>query len=287
MLSQLVPMADILEEADREGYAVGGFNVNNLESLQAIIKAAEEENSPLILATSEGAISYMGMDHVVGMVEGFLKNTDLPVALHLDHGGSFEAAMRCIRKGWSSVMIDASKEPFEKNIEKTREVVKAAHSVGVTVEAELGRLVGSEDDVTVTEKEAAMTKPDEANEFVERTGVDCLAVAIGTAHGVYKGEPDLDFERLEKINDEVDVPLVLHGASGVPAEDVEKSIELGIRKVNVNTAFQQAFTAKLRELLEEDPELYDPRKYCGPSRDAMAEKVKEKIHTFGSQNKAW
>ncbi len=286
MLSQLVPMAEILEEADREGYAVGGFNVNNLESLQGIVKAAEEEKSPLILATSEGAISYMGIDHVVGMVEGYLKNTDLPVALHLDHGGSFDAAMRCIRKGWSSVMIDASKEPFEKNIEITKEVVKAAHSVGVTVEAELGQLVGSEDDVTVTEKEAAMTKPDEAEEFVERTGVDCLAVAIGTAHGVYKGEPDLDFERLEKINKKVDVPLVLHGASGVPSEDVERSIGLGIRKINVNTAFQQAFTAKVRELFDEDPDLYDPRKYCGPARDVMAEKVKEKIHTFGSKNKA-
>ncbi len=286
MLSQLVPMAEILEAADEEGYAVGGFNVNNLESLQAIVKAAEEENSPLILATSEGAISYMGIDHVVGMVEGFLKNTELPVALHLDHGGSFEAAMRCIRKGWSSVMIDASKEPFEENIAQTKEVVKAAHSVGVSVEAELGKLVGTEDDVTVTEKEAAMTDPEEAAEFVERTGVDCLAVAIGTAHGVYKGEPDLDFERLEKINNNVDVPLVLHGASGVPSADVENSIDLGIRKVNVNTAFQQAFTARVRELFDEDPDLYDPRKYCGPARDAMAEKVKEKIHTFGSQNKA-
>ncbi|SDL17623.1 class II fructose-1,6-bisphosphate aldolase [Halarsenatibacter silvermanii] len=286
MLSQLVPMAEILEAADEEGYAVGGFNVNNLESLQAIVKAAEEENSPLILATSEGAISYMGIDHVVGMVEGFLKNTGLPAALHLDHGGSFEAAMRCIRKGWSSVMIDASKEPFEENIAQTKEVVKAAHSVGVSVEAELGKLVGTEDDVTVTEKEAAMTDPEEAAEFVERTGVDCLAVAIGTAHGVYKGEPDLDFERLEKINNNVDIPLVLHGASGVPSADVEKSIDLGIRKVNVNTAFQQAFTARVRELFDEDPDLYDPRKYCGPARDAMAEKVKEKIHTFGSQNKA-
>lgn len=285
MLSQLVPMAEILQEAEKGGYAVGGFNINNLESMQAIIKASEEENSPLILSTSEGAISYMGMDHVVGMVEGFMKNTDLPVALHLDHGGSFEAAIRCIRKGWSSVMIDASKQPFEENIARTKEVVKAARSVGVTVEAELGKLVGTEDDITVTEKEAAMTKPDEAVEFVERTGVDCLAVAIGTAHGVYKGEPDLDFERLEQINNKVDVPLVLHGASGVPSEDVEKSIDLGIRKVNVNTAFQQAFTAKVRELLEADPELYDPRKYCGPSRDAMAEKVKEKIRTFGSQNK--
>ena len=283
----LVPMAEILQRADEEGYGVGGFNVNNLESLQAIIQAAEEENSSLILATSEGAIKYMGMDHVIGMVEGFLKNTDLPVALHLDHGGSFDAAMKCIRKGYSSVMIDASKHPFEENIANTKEVVQAAHAVGVTVEAELGRLVGSEDEITVTEREAAMTDPDEAVEFVERTEVDCLAVAIGTAHGVYKGDPELDFDRLKAINDKVDIPLVLHGASGVPDSDVQKSIGMGIRKINVNTDFQQAFTAKLREVLADDPELYDPRKYCGPAREAMAEKVKEKIRAFGSNGKAW
>ncbi len=283
----LVPMAEILQKADEEGYGVGGFNVNNLESLQAIIQAAEEEKSPLILATSEGAIKYMGMDHVIGMVEGFLKNTDLPVALHLDHGGSFDAAMKCIRKGYSSVMIDASKHPFEENIAQTKEVVQAAHAVGVTVEAELGRLVGSEDEITVTEREAAMTDPDEAVEFVERTGVDCLAVAIGTAHGVYKGDPELDFDRLKAINEKVDVPLVLHGASGVPDTDVQKSIGMGIRKINVNTDFQQAFTAKLREVLADDPELYDPRKYCGPAREAMTEKVKEKIRAFGSNGKAW
>ncbi len=283
----LVPMAEILKKADEEGYGVGGFNVNNLESLQAIIQAAEEEKSPLILATSEGAIKYMGMDHVIGMVEGFLKNTDLPVALHLDHGGSFDAAMKCIRKGYSSVMIDASKHPFEENIAKTKEVVQAAHAVGVTVEAELGRLVGSEDEITVTEREAAMTDPDEAVEFVERTEVDCLAVAIGTAHGVYKGDPELDFDRLKAINNKVDIPLVLHGASGVPDSDVQKSIGMGIRKINVNTDFQQAFTAKLREVLADDPELYDPRKYCGPAREAMAEKVKEKIRAFGSNGKAW
>ncbi len=283
----LVPMAEILQRADEEGYGVGGFNVNNLESLQAIIQAAEEEKSPLILATSEGAIKYMGMDHVIGMVEGFLKNTDLPVALHLDHGGSFDAAMKCIRKGYSSVMIDASKHPFEENIANTKEVVQAAHAVGVTVEAELGRLVGSEDEITVTEREAAMTDPDEAVEFVKRTGVDCLAVAIGTAHGVYKGDPELDFDRLKAINEKVDIPLVLHGASGVPDSDVQKSIGMGIRKINVNTDFQQAFTAKLREVLADDPELYDPRKYCGPAREAMAEKVKEKIRAFGSNGKAW
>ena len=282
----LVPMADILNKANEEGYAVGGFNINNMEFLQGIIEGAEEANSPLILATSEGAIRYIGMEYVLGMVEAATKDTDIPVALHLDHGSSFEKAMECIRRGYSSVMIDGSKYPFEENIAMTKKVVEAAHSVGVSVEAELGKLGGTEDDHTVEEREATFTDPDEAVEFVERTGIDALAVAIGTAHGVYKGEPDLDFDRLEAINNKIDIPLVLHGASGVPDSDVRKAVSFGINKVNVNTAFQQAFTAKVKELFAEDPELYDPRKYCGPGRDAIKERVKEKIDVLGSKNKA-
>jgi len=220
------------------------------------------------------------------MVEAATKNTDIPVALHLDHGSSFEKAMECIRRGYSSVMIDGSKYPFEENIAMTKKVVEAAHSVGVSVEAELGKLGGTEDDHTVEEREATFTDPDEAVEFVERTGIDALAVAIGTAHGVYKGEPNLDFKRLETINNKIDIPLVLHGASGVPDSDVRKAVSFGINKVNVNTAFQQAFTSKVKELFAEDPELYDPRKYCGPGRDAIKERVKEKIDVLGSKNKA-
>ena len=282
----LVPMADILNKANEEGYAVGGFNINNMEFLQGIIEGAEEANSPLILATSEGAIRYIGMEYVLGMVEAATKNTDIPVALHLDHGSSFEKAMECIRRGYSSVMIDGSKYPFEENIAMTKKVVEAAHSVGVSVEAELGKLGGTEDDHTVEEREATFTDPDEAVEFVERTGIDALAVAIGTAHGVYKGEPNLDFKRLETINNKIDIPLVLHGASGVPDSDVRKAVSFVINKVNVNTAFQQAFTSKVKELFAEDPELYDPRKYCGPGRDAIKERVKEKIDVLGSKNKA-
>ena len=282
----LVPMADILNKANEEGYAVGGFNINNMEFLQGIIEGAEEANSPLILATSEGAIRYIGMEYVLGMVEAATKDTDIPVALHLDHGSSFEKAMECIRRGYSSVMIDGSKYPFEENIAMTKKVVEAAHSVGVSVEAELGKLGGTEDDHTVEEREATFTDPDQAVEFVERTGIDALAVAIGTAHGVYKGEPDLDFDRLEAINNKIDIPLVLHGASGVPDSDVRKAVSFGINKVNVNTAFQQAFTAKVKELFAEDPDLYDPRKYCGPGRDAIKERVKEKIDVLGSKNKA-
>ncbi len=273
----LVPMADLLNKANDEGYAVGGFNINNLEFLQAIIVGAEEMNSPLILQTSEGAIKYIGIDYVVGMVTAATKDIDIPVALHLDHGGSFEKTMECIKKGYSSVMIDGSRLPFDENVAMVKKVVEAAHSVGVTVEAELGKIGAGED---------TFTDPDEAVKFVELSNVDALAVAIGTAHGVYKGEPNLDFDRLEVINSKVEIPLVLHGASGVSDDDVMKTISLGINKVNVNTDFQQAFTGKVRELLDNDPELYDPRKYCGPGREAITEKVKEKIKVLGSENKA-
>ena len=282
----LVPMADILDTANQEGYAVGGFNINNMEFLQGIIEAAEEVDSPLILQTSEGAIRYIGMDYVVSMVEAAVRDTHIPVALHLDHGSSFEKAMECIRRGYSSVMIDGSKYPFEENVAMVKKVVEAAHSVGVSVEAELGKIGGAEDDIEVDEKDATFTDPDQAVEFVERTGVDALAIAIGTAHGVYKGEPELDFDRLEEINNKVEIPLVLHGASGVSEKDVRNAVSLGINKVNVNTAFQQAFTAKVKELFADDPELYDPRKYCGPGRDAIRGRVKEKIEILGSKNKA-
>ena len=286
IIMNLVPMTDVLNKANEEGYAVGGFNINNLEFLQGIIRAAEEVNAPLILQTSEGAMSYIGSDYVVGMVEAATKDVDIPVALHLDHGGSFEKAMECIRLGYSSVMIDGSKYPFEENISLTKKVVESAHSVGVSVEAELGKLGGQEDGVSVDARNATFTKPDEAVEFIEKTGVDALAIAIGTAHGVYEGEPELDFERLEEINERTDIPLVLHGASGVSDDDVTKAVSLGINKVNVNTAFQQAFSGKVRELMDNDPDLYDPRKYCGPGREAIKAKVKEKIDVLGSRNKA-
>ncbi|SFL17438.1 class II fructose-1,6-bisphosphate aldolase [Halanaerobium salsuginis] len=283
----LVPMADILQDAHQKTYAVGGFNINNMEFLQGIMQGAEELNSPVILQTSEGAIRYIGMDYVIKMVEAATKNTKIPVALHLDHGSSFESIMKCIRAGYSSVMIDASKKPFAENIELTKKVVEAAHNVGVSVEAELGTIGGTEDDHTVEEKDAMYTDPDQAKEFVEATGVDALAIAIGTAHGVYVGEPELDFDRLAKIKKIIDMPVVLHGASGVSAADLQTAVKYGVNKVNVNTDFQQSFTTKIREIFAEKTELYDPRKYCGPGRDAIAEKVKEKIKTLGSNDKAW
>jgi len=283
----LVPMADILQDAHKRTYAVGGFNINNMEFLQGIIKGAEELNSPLILQASEGTIRYIGMDYVMQMVEAATKNTNIPVALHLDHGSSFESIMQCIRAGFSSVMIDASKKPFAENIALTKKVVEAAHSVNVSVEAELGTIGGTEDDHTVEEKDAMYTDPDQAKEFVEATGVDALAIAIGTAHGVYEGEPELDFERLDTIKQLIDMPVVLHGASGISAKDLETAVGYGVNKVNVNTDFQQVFTAKVKEIFAEKPELYDPRKYCGPGRDAITEKVKEKIKMLSSNNKAW
>jgi len=283
----LVPMADILQDAHERTYAVGGFNINNMEFLQGIIRGAEELNSPLILQASEGAIRYIGMDYVIKMVEAAAKDTAIPIALHLDHGSSFESIMNCIRAGFSSVMIDASKKPFEENIALTKKVVETAHSVGVSVEAELGTLSGTEDDHTVEEKDAMYTDPDQALEFVEKTGIDALAVAIGTAHGVYKGKPELDFPRLKKIKELIEMPVVLHGASGISAEDLERAVDYGVNKVNVNTDFQQAFTSKVKELFAEKPELYDPRKYCGPGRDAITAKVKEKIKILGSNDKAW
>ncbi|ADQ13859.1 class II fructose-1,6-bisphosphate aldolase [Halanaerobium hydrogeniformans] len=283
----LVPMADILQDAHKRTYGVGGFNINNMEFLQGIIRGAEELNSPLILQASEGAIRYIGMDYVIKMVEAATDKTSIPVALHLDHGSSFESIMNCIRAGFSSVMIDASKKEFEENIALTKKVVEAAHSVGVSVEAELGTIGGTEDDHTVDEKDAMYTDPDQALEFVERTGVDALAIAIGTAHGVYAGEPELDFERLKTIKKLIDMPVVLHGASGISAEDLNTAVGYGVNKVNVNTDFQQSFTAKIKEVFAEKPELYDPRKYCGPGRDAITEKVKEKIKMLGSNDKAW
>ncbi|MFW5981941.1 MAG: class II fructose-1,6-bisphosphate aldolase [Halanaerobiaceae bacterium] len=282
----LVPMAEILNKANDEGYAVGGFNINNMEFLQGIIWAAEEMKSPLILQTSEGALRYIGMDYVMGMVEAATKNTSVPVALHLDHGSTFDSIMQCIRNGYSSVMIDGSHHPYEENIALTKKVVEAAHAVGVSVEAELGKLGGVEDDVSVDAKDATFTDPAEAEEFVERTGVDALAIAIGTAHGVYSGDPELDFDRLKTIKERIKIPVVLHGASGVPEEDVKKSVSLGVNKVNVNTDFQQAFNEKIREIFTNDPDVYDPRKFCGPGRDAIKAKVIEKIKFLGSNNKA-
>lgn len=282
----LVNLSRILARADEGGWAVGAFNCNNMEIVQAIIRAAEAENAPVILQASQGAIKYAGLGFIAALARQAVKETRVPVALHLDHGTSFEQVVRCIRAGFSSVMIDGSRHPLEENIALTRRVVETAHPVDVSVEAELGRIGGTEDDISVDERDALFTDPDEAYRFVQETGVDALAVAVGTAHGRYKGVPKLDFERLREIRARVKVPLVLHGSSGVPGEAIQEAVRLGVRKVNIDTDIRQGFTDEVRRVLAENPDEIDPRRVLGPARDAAVAVIREKIRLFGSAGKA-
>ncbi|WP_054951165.1 class II fructose-1,6-bisphosphate aldolase [Numidum massiliense] len=282
----LVPMTHFLPQAKEQGFAVGQFNINNLEFTQAITEAGMQEKSPLIFGVSEGAMRYMGIDYVVAMAKVAAEQSALPIALHLDHGSSFDVVMKCIRAGFSSVMFDGSHYPFEENIRLTKEVVKAAHAVGVSVEGELGTIGGVEDDVSVDESEAALAKPEEAIRFYEETGVDALAIAVGTAHGMYAGEPKIHFDIIKEVSSKIDVPIVLHGGSGVPDEAIEEAISQGVGKINVNTESQVACTEKVRELLAADGAMIDPRKYLGPAREAIKAVVVDKIKLFGSSNKA-
>lgn len=277
----------LLRKAKEERFGIGAFNFNNLEFLQAILDAAVEMGSPVILQVSEGGMKYMGLSFLEGIIKSVLYRVEIPVAIHLDHGSSLDAVLYAIRVGFTSVMIDASDRPFEENVRITREVVRVAHSVGVSVEAELGRVGGTEEHIKVSDKEELFTDPDEAARFVELTNVDSLAVAIGTAHGVYKGEPKLDFDRLYDIKRKVDIPLVLHGASGVPIEDIKKAISLGICKINIDTDLRLAFRNKLEEMISLKKGEIDPRKFLGPARDAVKEVVKEKIRAFGSERRFW
>ena len=284
-IKQLVSNKTILDKAKDEHYAVGGFNFNNLEFLQGIIEGAVEMKSPLILQAASSQIDYMGANYVVGLVEAALKDIDIPVSLHLDHGGSLETVMKCIELGFSSVMFDGSKYPYRENIRLTKKVVEIAHDKGISVEAELGKIGGTEDDVSVDLKSASFTDPDEAAEFVEKTGIDALAISIGTAHGVYKGIPKLDFERLKIINSRLDIPLVLHGASGVSDEDIKKAVSLGINKVNIHTDYMLVFTKAIKDLFETNPEVYDLREYCALGKEAIKLKAIEKIKLLGSNIK--
>jgi len=282
----LVTGKELLLDAQKKGYAVGAFNINNMEIVQAIIEAAEETNSPVILQASQGAIKYAGIDYIAALGKTAAKNAKVPVALHLDHGTDFEQVMVCIRHGFTSVMIDGSRFPLEENIAFTKRVVEIAKAVGVSVEAELGKISGTEDHITVNEREATFTDPDEAVRFVDETGVDYLAIAVGTAHGVYKGEPKLDFDRIKAIRDKVKIPLVLHGSSGVPAEALKKAISLGIHKINIDTDLRIAFAEGVKNYVKENPDAIDPRKILAPAKAMMKEKIKEKMEIFGSVNKA-
>ncbi len=283
----LVPVDGLLKRAEDGGYAVGAFNCNNMEIIQAIIAAAEAENAPVILQASQGAIRYAGISYIAAMTKLAAANAGVPVALHLDHGTSFEQVMQCIRTGFSSVMIDGSGLPLGENIALTKKVLDAARAVNVSVEAELGKIGGTEDDIAVSDREALFTDPEEAGFFVRETGVDALAVAIGTAHGQYQGVPKLDFPRLKKIKSVVKIPLVLHGSSGVPDDDIREAVRSGVCKVNIDTNIREAFTAAVRKFMEANPEEIDPRKIMGPARDAAAKVIREKIRVFGSSHKAW
>ncbi len=283
----LVTGKQILDHANEHGYAVGAFNINNMEILQAVIMAAEKENSPVIVQTSEGAIKYAGIEYFEALVHLAANKTKVPVCLHLDHGTTYNTIISCIRHGWSSVMIDGSHHDLKGNIAVTSEIVKVAHAVGVSVEAELGRLSGIEDQISVSEKDAIYTNPDEAVEFVNATGVDSLAIAIGTAHGKYKGEPKLDMERLDTIKKMLKMPIVLHGASGITEAQITEAVKLGVNKINIDTDVRQAFTDGVRKVIETKPEEFDPRKICGPARDLMCEVVASKMRMFGSSGQAW
>lgn len=282
----LVSMKDMLNNALEGKYAVGQYNINNLEWTQAILGAAEEEKSPVILGVSEGAARHMGGFYtVVKMVEGLIHDMKItvPVAIHLDHGSSFEKCKEAIDAGFTSVMIDDSHSPIEKNIETTKKVVEYAHSKGVSVEAEVGMVGGQEDDVV---GDVMYAKLDDCVRIVNETGIDTLAPALGSVHGPYKGEPNLGFKEMEEIRNAVKLPLVLHGGTGIPTHDIQKSISLGTSKINVNTENQIAFAKVVREVLAAKPDAYDPRTFIQPGREAIKQTVINKIREFGSNNKA-
>ena len=306
----LVTTKEMFKKAYEGNYAVGAFNVNNMEIIQGIVDAAKQENAPLILQVSAGARKYANPIYLRKLVEAAIEDTGLDICLHLDHGDDFEICKQCVDDGFTSVMIDGSKYPFEENIALTKRVVDYAHSKGVVVEAELGKLAGVEDAVHVSAKDATYTDPEQAAEFVARTGVDSLAIAIGTSHGAYKfkGEPSLDFERLQIIcNLLPDLPLVLHGSSsvpkefvdlcnrfggkipgaaGVPEEMLRRAAQMGVCKINIDTDLRLAMTACIRQLFVENPSEFDPRKYLGPGRTAIKDMVAHKMrNVLGCSNK--
>ena len=276
---------EILKKAQREGYAVPAFNIHNLETLQVVTETASELRSPVILAGTPSTLVYAGGDYIVSMAEVASRKYDIPIAIHLDHYEDVNEIKKYINLGFKSTMIDASHLPYEDNIKTVKEVVEYAHRFDATVEAELGRLGGQEDDLVVDEKDAMYTNPEQAKDFVNRTGIDSLAVAIGTAHGLYKGKAKLDFDRLLEIKKAVDVPLVLHGASDVDDELVKKAISLGICKVNIATDLKIPFSDSLKKYFIENPNANDPRKYMAPAKDSMKKVVAHKIYVCGSNNR--
>ncbi|MDE1185486.1 MAG: tagatose bisphosphate family class II aldolase [Pantoea sp.] len=281
----LVSNRAMLLKAQQGGYAVPAFNVHNLETVQVIAETAAQMGSPVIMAGTTGTYKYAGLNYLVAICQQAARKYDLPIALHLDHHENFDDIGIKVKAGVRSVMIDASHFPFEQNIEKVADVVRLCHRYDASVEAELGRLGGQEDNILVDEKDSIFTDPLKAAEYVKRTGIDSLAVAIGSAHGMYQGEPKLDFERLAQIRDRVGIPLVLHGASGIPEAMLRRSIELGICKVNVATELKIAFSDAVKAFFYQHPNANDPREYMEPGKQAMKRVVQEKIRMCGSADK--
>ncbi len=282
----LVNPLELIKKAQKEGYAIPAFNVHNLETVQAVVNGAAKLNSPVMIATTPGTVRHAGLETITAIVKEQSKLTDVPVALHMDHCGDYELLKACAEAGYTSMMIDASKLSYDENVEMTKKVVELGRKHGMCIESELGKIGGVEDDLAVDEADALMTVPEEAKDFVEKTGIDTLAVAIGTAHGLYKGVPKLDYDRLKDIRKIVNIPLVLHGASGLLPDAVKKAIELGICKVNIATELKIPFANAIKELFKENPEESDPRAYMGAGRQAAQDMVEFKIKMCASDNKA-
>lgn len=281
----LVSNRAMLIKAQQEGYAVPAFNVHNLETVQVIAETAAEMRSPVIMAGTTGTYKYAGLHYLVSICQQAALKYDLPIALHLDHHENFDDIERKVKAGVRSVMIDASHLAFEQNINAVAGVVSLCHRYDASVEAELGRLGGQEENIVVDEKDSFFTDPDRAAEYVCRTGIDSLAVAIGSAHGMYQGEPKLDFDRLARIREKVDIPLVLHGASGIPEPLLRRAIEAGICKVNVATELKIAFSDAVKSFFQQNPDANDPREYMEPGKKAMKQVVREKIRMCGSADR--
>lgn len=282
----LTSTKDMLINAQKNNYAVPAFNIHNLETVLAVFNTAQELNSPVILAATPGTFTFNGRANIQAIVESITKDSKIPATLHLDHHTNFEDIKQSVDFGCKSVMIDASHYLLEENIRRVNEVVQYVHKRGGTVEAELGTLSGIEDDLEVNKEDEMYTDPDVAVKFVEMTQIDSLAIAIGTAHGMYKSTPKLDFDRLKEIRNNLDIPLVLHGASGLADDVIKTAIELGICKVNIATELKIPFTNAIKEYLINNPEENDPRKYFAPAKKAIREVVKNKILICGSNNKA-
>jgi tagatose 1,6-diphosphate aldolase GatY/KbaY len=282
----LISSTDMLRKARQNHYAVAAFNVHTLEMLQAVTEAAAETESPLIIQTTVGTVKHLGPDYIAAAATVAADRTGLPIALHLDHCTDPALIQTCIQVGYTSIMIDASMHPFNENVERTRAVMEMAVHAGVNVEAELGKVGGVEDDIVVEDRDALLADPQECARFMELTGVHTLAPAIGTAHGIYKGEPKIDFARIERIASLVEAPLVLHGGSGIPAEQVKRAVALGMAKMNVATELRIVFSEAIRQVLTANPQENDPRKYMIPAKEAVKRLAMEKIRLCGSAGRA-